>query len=202
MVSIAGITIESPQPGAARFYEDALGLGTLVRVSASDESASGFRGFLLGLVLHQPDDVDELIRSAVEAGADTVKQAKRSLWGYGGVVRAPDGTIITVASSAKKSSGPVSTEIEDVVLQLGVEDVAGSRAFYAERGFPEGKSYGRKYAEFDTRPISFTLNRRDDLAKTAGVAGSGEGTHRLRIHGAGEPFTDPDGYVWERDTSA
>ena len=77
-----------------------------------------------------------------------------------------------------------------------------SRRFYADHGFSVGKSYGRKYVEFDTRPISFTLNRRGDLAKTAGVAADGSGAHRLLIHGDGESFTDPDGYVWERRETA
>ncbi|MFK3679004.1 glyoxalase [Microbacterium sp. NPDC090218] len=195
MVSLEVITIETSDPTAGRFYEESLGLGERVRVQASAEPTSGFRGFLVGLVLRQPADVDELIDRAAEAGAVAVKPATKSLWGYGGVLQAPDGTIVTLASS-KKNTGPATTDIEDVVLQLGVEDVVASKQFYVERGFDVGKSYGRKYVEFHTRPISFTLNRRGDLAKTAGVPAGGTGSHRLLIGGEGEAFTDPDGYVW------
>lgn len=39
------------------------------------------------------------------AGATALKPAAKSLWGYGGVVQAPDGTIWTVASSSKKDTG-------------------------------------------------------------------------------------------------
>ncbi|MFJ6531226.1 glyoxalase [Microbacterium sp. NPDC091662] len=196
MASLESITVETPEPTAADFYGAALGLGTQVRVRRSEEPSGGFRGFLLGLVLRQPADVDEIIRGAVLAGATSVKPAARSLWGYGGVLAAPDGTIVTVASSSKKDSVAVSTDVEEVVLQLGVADVAASKRFYAERGFAVGKSYGRRYVEFDTRPISFTLNRRADLAKTAGVPADGSGSHRLLIGGDGDPFTDPDGYAW------
>lgn len=104
---------------------------------------------------------------------------------------------MTIASSSKKNTGPASRSIEDVVLQLGVDDVVASKDFSAARGFTVGKSYGRKYVEFDTRPISFTLNRRADLAKNAGVPVEGTGSHRVLIGADGEPFTDPDGYVWE-----
>ena len=38
-----------------------------------------------------------------------LKSAAKSFWGYGGVVRAPDGTIWKVATSAKKDTGPAIT---------------------------------------------------------------------------------------------
>jgi len=202
MSSVEEITIETSESTSAGFYEDALGLGSRVRTRHAEGPASGFRGFLLGLVLRQPGDVDEITRIAVTSGATSVKPAAKSLWGYGGVIQAPDGTIVTLASSSKKDSAPASAEVQEIVLQLGVADVAASRRFYADHGFSVGKSYGRKYVEFDTRPISFTLNRRGDLAKTAGVSADGSGVHRLLIQGDGESFTDPDGYVWERRETA
>lgn len=202
MVSVEHITIVSTDETDARFYEDALGLGARVRVQGGDAPTSGFRGFLLGLVVGQPADIDHLIGQAQGAGASVLKPATKSLWGYGGVVKAPDGTIVTLASSSKKNTGPVTRSVDEIVLQLGVEDVAASRQFYEARGFAVGKSYGRKYVEFDTRPLSFTLNRRGDLAKNAGVPAEGTGSHRVLISADGEPFTDPDGYMWERHGSS
>jgi hypothetical protein len=35
------------------------------------------------------------------------------------------------------------------------------------------------------------------LAKDAGVAPEGTGSHRIVIGGDGGPFTDPDGFEWE-----
>jgi predicted lactoylglutathione lyase len=47
----------------------------------------------LSLVVSQPATVDGFIGAAFDAGATPLKPAKKSFWGYGGVVRAPDGTI-------------------------------------------------------------------------------------------------------------
>ncbi|WP_403020873.1 glyoxalase [Salinibacterium sp. GXW1014] len=195
MTSIAHLTIETDNGSGREFYTDALALGELVQVQPTAEPSSGFRGFTLGLVTAQPDDVDALMSDALAAGATELKPAAKSLWGYGGVVQAPDGTIVTLASESKKNTGPVTREVSSVVLQLGVADVVGSRRFYEGKGFTVAKSYGRKYAELDTGRISLTLNRRRDLAKNAGVAEDGAGSHRIRIAGS-SAFTDPDGYAW------
>jgi len=40
------------------------------------------------------------------AAATPMKPVTKSFWGYGGVVRAPDGTIWKVATSAKKDTDP------------------------------------------------------------------------------------------------
>ncbi|MFC6678698.1 hypothetical protein ACFQE7_22435 [Nonomuraea ferruginea] len=119
--------------------------------------------------------------------------------GYGGVVQDPGGAIWTVASSSKKDTGPASTQIDEIVLQLGVEDVAASKKFYVDRGFSVAKSYGRKYVELATpsSPVTLSLYKRRALAKVAGVAPEGTGSHRLAIGGDAGPFTDPDGFVWE-----
>ena len=114
-------------------------------------------------------------------------------------MQAPDGTIWTVASSSKKDSGPATREVDDVVLQLGVEDVAASKRFYVDRGLAVAKSFGRKYVQFDTpdRPVKLALYGRNALAKDAGVSPEGTGSHRLVITGDTGPFTDPDGFVWQ-----
>lgn len=198
MATIESVTIAAGDAVAAdTFYAAAFDLSGRVQVEASAEPSTGFRGFTLSLVVPQPVDVDSLIESARVAGADLLKPTAKSLWGYGGVIQAPDGTIWTIASSSKKNSGPETRRIESVVLQLGVTDVAASKRFYLDHELTVSKSYGSRYVELGTGPIGITLNKRDSLAKTAGVSPDGTGSHRVRINGDVGAFTDPDGYVWE-----
>jgi catechol 2,3-dioxygenase-like lactoylglutathione lyase family enzyme len=200
MTSIDSITLEVPDPTAARaFYSASFGLDAQVGVRASDGSASGFRGFTLSLVVSQPATVDALMGSALEAGATPLKAVKKSFWGYGGVVRAPDGTIWKVATSAKKDSGPDTRQIDDIVLLLGVEDIAASKQFYVDRGLAVGRSFPRKYVEFQTpsAPVKLALYGRRALAKDAGVPADGSGSHRIAIGSDAGAFTDPDGFAWE-----
>lgn len=199
MTSLASVTLEVDDPAAARsFYSSAFGLDRQVRVRASEAPTAGFRGFTLSLVVSQPADVDALVDAAVEAGAATLKPAARSLWGYGGVVRAPDGTIWQVASSSKKDTGPATRRIDEIVLLLGVADMAGSKRFYVEHGLAVAKSFGSKYVEFATGPgsVKLALYKRRGLAKLVGVAPDGTGSHRLTVNGDTGPFTDPDGFAW------
>ncbi|GAA5165519.1 glyoxalase [Amycolatopsis dongchuanensis] len=199
MTSIDTITLEVADPAAAeRFYAAAFGLGDRLRLRASQEPSTGFRGFTLSLVASQPADVRALVDAAVAAGATVLKPVAKSLWGWGGVVQAPDGTIWKVATSAKKDSGPATRRVDSVVLLLGVADVAASKRFYTERGFTVGKSFGRMYVEFaGAGAVKLALYRRKALAKDAGVSPEGDGAHRIAIGGAGGPFTDPDGFAWE-----
>jgi hypothetical protein len=117
------------------------------------------------------------------------------VWGYGGVLRSPDGVIITYASASKKRSLGGSPVTESFVLQLGVANVGESKRFYADHGFATAKSFGGSYAEFDTGPVKLWLLKRAALAKAADVAVEGSGSSRLHIVGAAE-FTDPDGFEW------
>jgi hypothetical protein len=200
MTSIQFVTLGGPDPaGADAFYTAAFGLGPLVGVGASKEPTTGFRGFTLSLVVSQPSTVDGLIDAALDAGAVPLKPAKKGLWGYGGVLRAPDGTIWKVATSSKKDTGPASRKIDDVVLLLGVADVAATKQFYVDRGLAVARSFGRKYVEFSAPPahIKLALYGRRALAKDAGVTPDGTGSHRIVIHSDAGPFTDPDGFVWE-----
>ncbi|MFI5889740.1 glyoxalase [Actinoplanes sp. NPDC051513] len=200
MTSIDHITLEVADPSAAeRFYIEALGLDAHVRLRASEAPTTGFRGFTLSLVVSQPSAVNALMDAALAAGGTTLKPAAKSLWGYGGGVQGPDGTVVTFASSSKKDTGPATRQIDDVVLQLGVADVAASKRFYVERGLPVGKSFGSKYVEFalPARTVKLALLKRRALAKAAGVAPDGEGSHRLAIGGDAGPVTDPDGFTWE-----
>ena len=200
MASIESVTLEVADPTAVSgFYTTAFGLDTQVRLRASEAPTTGFRGFTLSLTVSQPATVNGLIDAALDAGASSLKPAAKSFWGYGGVVRAPDGTIWKVATSAKKDTGPANRRIDRIVLLLGVADMAVSKRFYVDRGLAVAKSFGRKYVEFDTgsSPVKLALYGRRALAKDAGVAPEGTGSHRLIIGGDAGPFTDPDGFAWK-----
>jgi predicted lactoylglutathione lyase len=200
MATIEAVTLEVADPTAsARFYAAAFGPGAQVRLRASEAPASGFRGFTLSLTVPQPATVSGLIGAALDAGATALKPAAKSFWGYGGVIQAPDGTIWKVATSAKKDTGPDTRQIDQIVLLLGVADMAASKRFYTGHGLPVAKSFGRKYVEFDTGPgpVKFALYGRRALARDAGVAADGTGSHRLAIASNAGPFTDPDGFAWE-----
>jgi catechol 2,3-dioxygenase-like lactoylglutathione lyase family enzyme len=200
MTALASVTLGVDDLAAAqRFYADAFGTVAGIGLRASDAPTSGFRGFTFSLLVGQPADVRLLLDSAVRAGATVLKPAEKSLWGYGGVVQAPDGTIWKLTTSAKKDTAPATGKVEDVVLLLGVEDVAASKRFYVERGLAVSKSFGRMYAELDTGsgPVKLALYRRKALAKDAGVLAAGSGAHRIVVTGDAGPCTDPDGFSWE-----
>src|SRR5688500_16576844 len=147
--TISSVVLEVDDAAAAEDFYSALGLADQIHVRASDAPTSGFRGYTLSLVAAQPANADALIDAAVDAGATVIKPAKKSLWGYGGVVQAPDGAVWTVATSSKKDTGPAVLEYDDVVLLLGVEDVKASKQFYIDHGLRVGKSFGSKYVEFE-----------------------------------------------------
>ena len=65
------------------------------------------------------------------------------------------------------------------------------------RGFGVKKSFG-SYVDFDTPEgsIGLGLYKRAALAKSAGIASDGGGSHRLVINGTSAGATDPDGFVW------
>ncbi|MFD0683230.1 glyoxalase [Actinomadura fibrosa] len=198
MASVDFVTLEVADLTAAkRFYSTALDLD-VVRLQSSEAPTSGFRGFTMSLIVSQPANANAIFDAALEAGATSLKPAKKSLWGYGGAFQAPDGTVWTVASQSKKDSGPASRKIDDIVLQLGVDDVGKSKQFYVEHGLEVTKSYGGRYVEFaaESSPVKLSLYKRRGLAKVAGVDPDGSGSHRLVIGSAAGPFTDPDGFVW------
>ncbi|MGK5557605.1 glyoxalase [Actinomadura kijaniata] len=199
MPSLESVTLEVTDPAAADAFYQAFGLGSYVNVRASDAPTTGFRGFALSLVVSQPGNVDALMDAALDAGATTLKPATKGFWGYGGVVRAPDGTICKLATSKKKDTGPATRHIDQVALLLGVADVKASKRFYVDRGLAVGKSFGGKYVEFDTpsSAVTLALYPRRALAKDTGVPQEGTGSHRLVIGSDAGPFTDPDGFAWE-----
>ncbi|MFE5672118.1 VOC family protein [Agromyces sp. NPDC056523] len=198
ITSIDSVTLDAADPeAAAAFYRDAFGLDARVRTRAADAASEGFRGFTMSLVASQPANVTALFEAAVAAGATVLTPLTKSLWGFGGVVQAPDGAIWNLATSTKKDTAPASREFEHLVLLLGVEDVGASKKFYVDRGLKVAKSFG-SYVDFATpsSPIGLGLYKRRALAKSAGIASEGSGSHRIRIDGAGDPFVDPDGFEW------
>ena len=199
VTTISSVILEVDDVAAADAFYSALGLADRVQVRASEAPTSGFRGYTLSLVVAQPANADALIEAAVDAGATVVKPAKKSLWGYGGVVQAPDGAIWTVATSSKKDTGPAAREYDDLVLLLGVEDVKASKQFYVDQGLKVGRSFGSKYVEFEAPDpgVKLALYTRRAAAKNAGVDPDGTGSHRIVVLGDGEAFTDPDGFGWE-----
>lgn len=198
MTTFSTVTIEASNAAAATAFYQAVGLDSYVTVRGTDAPTSGFRGFALSPVVAQPGNVDAIIAAAVAAGATTLKPATKSFWGYGGVVQAPDGTILKIATSQKKDTTTPSLQIDQVALLLGVADVKASKRFYVEQGVAVGKSFGGKYVEFATpsSPVTLALYPRRALAKDAGVSAEGTGSHHL-VLGSDAALTDPDGFVWE-----
>ncbi len=199
MTNINHITLEVTDTTAAKaFYAAAFDVDKQIELrQASDEPSDGFRGYTLSLVVAQPSTVDSLFSSALEAGATEIKPVTKSFWGYGGSLRAPDGTIWKIASSSKKETGPATRQIDDVVLLLGVDDVKATKQFYADQGLTVGRSIGSKYVEFETTNVKLALYGRKALAKDAGVSVDGTGSHRIAISSDAGRFTDLDGFSWE-----
>lgn len=197
---LASVTLEVADPEAARRFYSAFGVDTHVRLRASQAPVTGFRGFTLALTVSGPATVDHFVGAAVDAGATVLKPAAKSLWGYGGVVQAPDGTIWKIATSAKKDTGPATGEIDEVVLLLGVDDVKATKQFYVGQGLSVSKSFGGKYAEFasgPSSPLKLALYKRRALAKDLGVPDDGTGAHHVILGNTTGTFTDPDGFAWE-----
>lgn len=101
MSSIDSVVLAVSDPDAAAiFYDAVFGVGEHLGFRAADTPAIGFRGFVLSLVVSQPSTVDCLFDTAVNAGATILKPSKKGFWGYGGVLRAPDGEVWKVAAPA------------------------------------------------------------------------------------------------------
>ncbi|MCX5196102.1 glyoxalase [Streptomyces sp. NBC_00249] len=199
LASLASVTLEVADTEAAESFYTAFGLGGRVRLRASQEPTAGFRGFALSLTVAQPADVNAFLDAALAAGATELKPGKKSFWGYSGVVQAPDGTVLKVATSAKKDTGPATRAIGHLVLLLGADEVSASKKFYVGQGLAVAKSFGGKYVEFATGPdaVTLALYPRRALAKDVGLPVEGTGSHRIAFTGPAGPFTDPDGFTWE-----
>jgi predicted lactoylglutathione lyase len=197
MSTLDKIVLEVEDTAAAELFYKALGVADLVEVRESSAPTSGFRGFTLSLVCSQPGNVDAFVDAALAAGATAIKPPTKSFWGYGAVLRAPDGTLWKVAASSKKDTEPAAQRYDDLVLLLGVGDVKATKQFYSEHGLGVAKSFGSKYVEFDAAPVKLALYGRKAAAKDAGVSPEGSGSHRIAVVGGLGSFTDPDGFAWE-----
>ncbi|MCM2387382.1 glyoxalase [Streptomyces albipurpureus] len=167
---------------------------------ASEAHSTGFRGFTLALTVSGPATVDSFVGAALEVGAAVLKPAAKSLWGCGGIVQAPDGTIWKIATSAKKDTGPATREIDEAVLLLGVEDVKATEQFYVGQGPTVARSFGGKYAEFtpgQSSPVKLELYKRRSRKAEP---------FRLPIYmtarpsGLGRPWPARTGSIWEART--
>ena len=199
MTTLTQLLIETEDPSSTeRFYAEALGLGERIRAHGTDAPSTGFRGATVSLVVPDPMVADAFMDAGAAAGAGIDKPAKRSLFGYGGTLRAPDGTLVTIASSSKKPTGAALGTIAELVVQLGVDSVAASREFYVSHGTEVAQSFGGKYTSVTTGPISLALLKRPALARAAGVDADGSGSSRLVLLGDLGELTDLDGFRWEQ----
>ncbi len=200
MTAIESITVEVDDlTGAEHFYASAFDLGPRLHLRQSSKATSGFRGFTLSLVVSRPATVRGFVDAALKAGATTLKPVAKSFWGYGGAVQAPDGTVWQVATSEKKDTGSDTGQVDQVVLLLGVANLADSKRFYVGQGLEVAKSFPRKYVEFAAPEgaVKLALYGRRSLAKVVGSSSDGTGAHRLAIASEAGTFTDPDGFEWE-----
>ncbi|THV23470.1 glyoxalase [Glycomyces paridis] len=200
MTSIEYITLEADDVAAAEdFYSKAFEMGALVRVKPAEAASTGFRGYSLSLVASQPGNVDALLEAAVAHGAEVVKPAAKSFWGYGAILKAPDGSIWKLACTPKKDSAPAEKKFDSFTILLGTTDMNATKKFYGEHGLTVSKSYGRKYTEFDAEggPVHLALYPRKAFGKDLGIPIEGSGSHRLTVGGGAGPAVDPDGFEWE-----
>ena len=201
--TITSLVLEATDVAEAEAFYDALGVGDRVRVRETQPPTSGFRGYTISLVCPHRGNVDAFFRAATDSGATVLKPAKKSFWGYGAIVQAPDGAIWKFATSSKKDTGTAEQEYDDLVLLLGVDDLKATKQFYVDRGLTVGKSFGSKYAEFEvpSGTIGLALYPRRAAAKEVGVDVEGSGSHRIAVISDSGAFTDPDGFVWEASTA-
>ena len=124
--TISSVTVEADDATAAEKLYAALGVADRVAVRRAEGPASGFHGFTLSIVTSQPANVDAYLDAAVAHGTTLVKPGRKSLWGYGGSFRAPDGSTWTVASSSKKDSAPAA--LEDAANAAGTAEAPRPRS--------------------------------------------------------------------------
>ena len=185
---------------AQHFYATAFGLGPELRLRASQAATTGFRGFTLSLTVSQPATVSALIAAALDAGATTLKPAAKSLWGYGGVVQAPDGTIWKVATSKKKDSGPATREVDRDRAPAGRRRRAPRASGSTSTAAWPWRRASAASTSSSTAPsgaVTLGLYGRRALAKDAGVAPEGSGSHRLAIGSDAGPSPTRTGSTWE-----
>ena len=83
----------------------------LAEDAAVPAQGSGFRGVTISHNVHSEQEVDRVMRHALNAGAGLVKQAQPTSWGgYGGYFSDPDGHLWEVAYNPFSWIGPSDDE--------------------------------------------------------------------------------------------
>jgi hypothetical protein len=68
-IAIESLTLDGVDPAASQaFYETALGVGALVHARPTEAPSTGFRGFIISLVVGQPSTVDSFYETSLAAG--------------------------------------------------------------------------------------------------------------------------------------
>jgi uncharacterized protein len=101
-----GCTIEQDYPGFVRLNlgEGSSALALYPREAAAKDAGvssegSGFPGVSFHHIVDSNDAVDGVMADAVKAGAEVVKEAAATKWGYFGYFSDPDGYLWKVATS-------------------------------------------------------------------------------------------------------
>ena len=103
--------MESP-PDAAFFTLNGTWLGLYNREALAEDATvksdgSGFNSFTLSHNVETEEEVDTIIKKAVEAGASIVKEPQKTSWGgYSGYFKDPDGHLWEVAYNPHFWVGP------------------------------------------------------------------------------------------------
>lgn len=148
---------------------------------------SGFRGYLMNIIVRQPNEVEGLMGAAIQSGAKVIKPAKKRLFGeFAAIFEAPDGSLWKVAAESGKNAGPArgATSPIEVLVILGVASPRTSSAFYAALGMSVDRDYGNQYLDFHHATGRFRLGlmTRKELAKEAKCNADGSGFHGVVFH--------------------
>ena len=145
-------------------------------------TTSGFRGYLMNVIVRQPNDVEAVMGAAIKSGATVVKPAKKRLFGeYAALFEAPDGSLWKVSAESGKNSAPAGDPIasREALIILGVTSPKKSKAFYEALGMTVDRDYGDQYLDFRYAAGTFRLGlmTRKNLAKEANASVAGAGFH-------------------------
>jgi len=120
-----------------------------------------------------------LIGAALDSGASPLKAACESLWGYGGVVRAPTGRL-EGRNVGEEGHGARLPGRSTGSCSCWESRRGASKRFYVDRGLAVAKMLGRKYVEFATPSSPVKLG-----AFTSAVPGQGRrASPEARSHGS------------------
>lgn len=156
-------------------------------------SGDGFQGFALSYLVESAEQVDLVLKTAVQAGGRITKPAKRAIWGgYSGYFSDVDGYLWKVASKhghplvrrRQSEGGPPSLAAQETAVTIGVQDVKRTKQFYGDAlGSLIDKDYGSKFVSFKADGGSSTLAvyQWNALADDAGVAHDGSGFHGFTL---------------------